>query len=279
MNCNLTLKKSYCFNNLYIPTVYSQCFTYEEQVYWLFLKLCELQEELNQVDIENIKSLISQAISELKNYVDEQDSQINDLINSQNQELKKYTDDKIEELYNTLIAYISKQVNFLLEYIENANTSLYNKIENELIEIRKLIDDIATNGIKVYNPTNGSKENLQKVINDLYGFLRYFGLTALEYDSLGLTAENYDEKNITARQYDLYARLLLGYTPFLYMISPFTGKYTLITDVINQLANFHKENPITAQEYDDLGLTAQNYDEKLITAYNYDFTAKSILMP
>lgn len=62
------------------------------------------------------------------------------------------------------------------------------------------------------------------------------------------------------------------------MISPFTGKYTLISDVINQLANFHKENPITAQEYDDLELTAQNYDEKLITAYNYDFTAKSILM-
>ena len=29
MNCNLTLKKSYNFNNLYIPTVYSQCFTYE----------------------------------------------------------------------------------------------------------------------------------------------------------------------------------------------------------------------------------------------------------
>lgn len=279
MDCNLTLKKSYCFNNLYIPTVYSQCFTYEEQVFWLFLKLCELQEELNQVDIENIKSLISQAISELKNYVDKQDSKINDLINSQNEELKKYTDDKIQELYNSLISYISEQVNFLLEYIENSNTSLYNKIENELIEIRKLIDDIATNGIKVYNPTNGSKENLQKVINDLYGFLRYFGLTALEYDSLGLTAKQYDNKNLTARQYDLYARLLLGYTPFLYMISPFTGKYTLIIDVINQLANFHKENPITAQEYDDLELTAENYDEKLITAYNYDFTGKSILMP
>lgn len=279
MNCDLILKKSYCFNNLYIPTVYSQCFTYEEQVYWLFFKLCEIQEELNQVDIENIKLLISQAISDLKNYVDEQDSQINNLINSQSEELKNYTDNKIAELNNSLISYISEQVNFLLKYIENSNTSLYNKIENELIEIRKQIEDIATNGIKVYNPTNGSKENLQKVINDLYGFLRYFGLTALEYDTLGITAEQYDSKNITARQYDLYARLLLGYTPFLYMISPFTGKYTLITDVINQLANFHKQNPITAQEYDNLNLTAQNYDEKLITAYNYDFTGKSILMP
>lgn len=230
-------------------------------------------------EISKLQTYINNKNKDIYKYIDDNDNELKVLITKNLTNAKLYTDSEIAKLNSQLIIYIDNKIQNIKDYIDNQDTILRLYIDEQIEKIQKEIDEIATKGIKVYNPVTGKYDYLQSTVDDLYSYLRYYGLTALEYDSLGLTAEEYDNKNLTARTYDLYARYYLGYDPRFYMISPFTGEYTLITDVIIQLANLHKQNPITATEYDSLSLTAQNYDDKDITAYNYDFTGKSILMP
>jgi len=262
-----------------------------------YKKLCQLagivlyiENYLKDLNFDTFTDYVDEQIKQLQSYIDNKDDAIYQYIDTNDNELKVlitknltnaklYTDQEIAKINSTLIEYIDNKITNIKEYLDNQDSLLKIYIDSEIQKIQEEIDDIAKNGIKVYNPVTGKYDYLQSTVDDLYGYLRYYGLTALEYDSLGLTAEEYDNKNLTARTYDLYARYYLGHDPRFYMISPFTGEYTLITNVITQLANLHKQNPITATEYDSLNLTSQNYDDKDITAYNYDFTGKSILIP
>lgn len=63
-----------------------------------------------------------------------------------------------------------------------------------------------------------------------------------------------------------------------YMYSPFTGEYVPLATVIGELAAFHLENALTAEEYDALALNASVYDAKDLTAIQYDASGK-ILLP
>lgn len=63
-----------------------------------------------------------------------------------------------------------------------------------------------------------------------------------------------------------------------YMYSPFTGEYVPLATVIGELATFHLENALTAEEYDALALDASVYDGKELTAIQYDASGK-ILLP
>ena len=60
------------------------------------------------------------------------------------------------------------------------------------------------------------------------------------------------------------------------MVSPFTGQYTKVKNVVMDLAHFHMDG-LSAKEYDDLELEAEEYDDKLITAFDYDWFGKDIL--
>lgn len=123
---------------------------------------------------------------------------------------------------------------------------------------------------------HGKIDNVQNVVYNLYSYLRYFGITALEFDSLGLTAKEFDNKQLTARNFDLYGKneLLVDFNHNMY--SPFTGEITPLSVIINQLANFHKV-PITAQEFDNLELTSKEFDDKNLTAYQFDWEGKTLL--
>ena len=147
------------------------------------------------------------------------------------------------------------------------------------IEVNKLIayiDEHVTKLDRLYvvNPITGVYENIQDVLNEICdSLLSGFGITAKEYDSLGLTALQYDQKVITAIQYSSRGYLIFYKELIARMRSPFTGEMDRYDNVINSLANLHKEY-FTAKEYDALLLTAQAYDDYLITAYEYDWNGK-----
>lgn len=71
------------------------------------------------------------------------------------------------------------------------------------------IDQIAIGQINLYDPTTGTINNLQTVINNMYGATRDEALTATEYDGLELTATTYDGEELTAFNYDRYGKTLL----------------------------------------------------------------------
>ena len=52
--------------------------------------------------------------------------------------------------------------------------------------------------------------NLQTVIDNIYGTSREEALTATEYDALNLTATAYDAYELTAFNYDRYGKTLLA---------------------------------------------------------------------
>lgn len=62
-----------------------------------------------------------------------------------------------------------------------------------------------------------------------------------------------------------------------YMVDPVTGQLLPIDQVINNMYDAIRPAPLTAGEYDALGLTAAEFDAFQITARNYDMYGKNIL--
>lgn len=71
------------------------------------------------------------------------------------------------------------------------------------------IQEVSLGQITLYDPTTGTMNNLQVVIDNIYSASREEALTATEYDSLELTATNYDGEELTAFNYDRYGKTLL----------------------------------------------------------------------
>lgn len=62
------------------------------------------------------------------------------------------------------------------------------------------------------------------------------------------------------------------------IIDPITGQPEDIQTVINDIFDYMRPAPITAQQYDELGLTAEDYEAYGLTAYQYDmFAAQELL--
>ena len=183
---------------------------------------------------------------------------------------------QVEAEITALRILINQEIVRLNETLEVNNEYIREYVEDRL---NQFIDEFPTmiNLVPVYNPVRGEMTSLQQAINDLYDVARVYGLTAGQYDSLGLTAEEYDNYDLTAMEYDQYGYIKLGYPDEnYYMISPFTGQFTKVKNVVMDLAHFHMVG-LTAQEYDDLELEAEEYDDKEITAFDYDWFGKDIL--
>lgn len=235
-----------------------------------------IQKYLKELDFGQYKEYVDQQIANLKNYVDSQDVLIRNYINKQIEIVKNYTDEEIAKLNLNLIQYINKKIQDIKQYSDAQDLLLKNYIDEEVVKIQKEIEEISIKGIKVYNPTTGKYDFLQNTINDLYTYLRYYGITANDFDTLGLTAQIFDNKLITAREFDLYSKQILTINWCCKMYSPLTGEIEPISQVVNELASLHK-NELTAQEFDNLDLTAQAFDDTNISAYNFDWNGKNIL--
>ena len=185
--------------------------------------------------------------------------------------LKRSVEMEIVQLKNEINRAIINLNNQLLAN----NEYIYAYVENRLDEFIDSFPELIN--LPVYNPVRGSITGLQTAINDLYEVSCVNGLTAFQYDSLGLTAKEYDDYNLTALEFDTKGYILLGYPDEnWYMISPFTGQYVKVKDVVMDLAHFHMTG-LTATEYDALDLEAEEYDDKNITAFDFDWFGKDIL--
>lgn len=235
-----------------------------------------IQDYLQDLDFDQYKEYVDQQITNLKIYVDSQDANIRNYVDQQVQQAKNYTDEEIAKLNLSLLQYINTQIQNLKEYSDAQDVLLKNYIDEEVVKLYKEIEEIAIKGIRVYNPTTGQYDYLQNTINDLYTYLRYYGITANEFDTLALTSEELDNKLITARDFDLYAKQILMINWCCKMYSPVTGEIEPISKVVNDLASLHKTE-ITAQEFDNLDLTAQAFDDKNISAYDFDWQGKVLL--
>lgn len=249
-----------------LTAVENEIYTFEAQITAAFNQLetdlkTEMEKALSdtiaEVDatIAQLRQDVAFAIASFENRFLELETQIkNELA-----EVKAQVARAIIELQNILQA----NNQFIFEYVEN--------------RLQRFIDDLPEIlTVQVYNPYRGEVTDIQIAINDLYSIACIWGLTAAQYDSLGLTAAEYDALEITAAEYDTLGYKLLYKDPNYHMLSPFTGEYVHVQDVIMDLAHLHMGG-VTAAYYDGLELTATEYDEKELTAFQYDWFADELL--
>lgn len=86
---------------------------------------------------------------------------------------------------------------------EILETDVY--VENTFNTLRGLINDLAY----MTDPTTGTINPLQTIINNIYNVIRPAAITAGDYDAKQLTAGAYDILGLTAFDYDFYAYNLL----------------------------------------------------------------------
>ena len=233
-----------------------QAQAFAEQTAKLDLAIQQMKDEVNE-EIVKLRRDVADAIADFQT----QFNQLKASVEAEITQLRILINQEIVRLNETL--EVNNQ--YIRQYVEDRLDQFINDFPNMI------------NLVPVYNPVRGTMTSLQQAINDLYDVARVYGLTAEQYDSLGLTAQEYDNYELTAMEYDQFGYIKLGYPDEnWYMISPFTGQYTKVKNVVMDLAHFHMDG-LTAEEYDLLELEAEEYDDKLITAFDYDWFGKDIL--
>lgn len=262
-----------------IPSVYSNKQSYYECLCYIGYKVNECIDAINGFT-DAYKQYTDEKVAELKTYVDNLNTDIYNHIaevekNIRNDMDKKDAelDKKIDDVQNDLIERVNR-LNVLI-YQLNGETRDY--IDTSIAKLYDYINDYVPSNMQVLNPVKGYYTSLNQALGDMYDNLRYNALTCNEFDSLNLTCTEFDNLLLSCTEFDLYGAKRFRVDSNLYMHSPFTGKYVFYQDVINQLAELHFNNPITASEFDALLLTVTAFEAKALSAYTFDSNAKTAL--
>ena len=278
---------------LVLPAVYDDVLSYEEWLSKVIYQLNELQKYVDD-QLSDVEALVQADIdklsAELKQYIDNSINAINIAIDSLNERvdaldhkiddetarLIRYIDAKAREIEDKLIALEVRVEGKIYEFFLLNKRYADDKYNRERLERRadiKLINDrldaLQKEFPLVYCPAVGRYETVQEAIVDVWDSLRYFGLTAADYDSFEFTAEAYANLILTAFEYDVYGAFILK-DHLREMFNPFTGKNENVRDVVTYIANMLKWNGKTASEYDGYEYTASEFDDSTYTAYPQD---------
>lgn len=292
-----------------LPSYYSECESYEEQLQWLLNQLQTLQADVDNLKkdtnaytdeaikklfdllsqrISNLTDYVNGEIAELKIYVDNENKKVSDkvdgmkvYVNEQTANTKKYVDSEILKIRETLSVLENRlhleivngderTKSFARIYTEQSRIELLEKIN--ALSIR--VDNITKEFPLVYNPTQGKQTDLQKTINDLYLYLRVHGITCFVFDSLQITVEEFDAMKILVRNFDIRGSEIFETWEKEMAFSPWTGKKITLKELCYQIAEKINMNYKTAKEYDDREVTASNYDGANTTAYDFDWTKR-----
>lgn len=148
-------------------------------------------------------------------------------LNSNTAFIEEYSG-KIEEIEKEIAALRNEMTEFE-EQINADITTRFNAIKVELQSaiattliqanaytdatasvLRQEIQNVSLGQITLFDPTTGTMNNLQTVIDNIYNTSREEALSATEYDALQLTATAYDAYQLTAFNYDRYGKTLLA---------------------------------------------------------------------
>lgn len=147
-------------------------------------------------------------------------------LNSNTEFIEEYNG-KIEEIEAEILALRTEMTEFENQVNADINNRFYQiKIELQsaiataLLQanaytdataatLRDEIQAVSLGQITLYDPTTGTTNNLQTVIDNIYNTSREEAITAGEYDGLELMASTYDGYEISAFNYDRYGKTIL----------------------------------------------------------------------
>ena len=266
-----------------VDTLNSWMATHKEEYQEAITRLEAVENEIATFEAEieaqfaQLQAEIEKALDDTKTQIDAEMAQlqadVNAAIASFENQFKELETSILNEVAQ-LKADVRREIAELYNVMQSNNTYVFTYVENRLEEFIDSLPEILT--VMVYNPYRGEVTDIQTAINDLYDMAAIWGLTATQYDSLGLTASDYDALGLTAREYDTLGYKLLYKDPDVWMISPFTGEYVRVQDVVTRLAGFHMDG-LTAEAYDNKELTAEAYDNLELSAFDYDWFTNTLI--
>lgn len=250
-----------------------------------------LQDYINQLNqlVSEVHSLESRVDATLQSY----DERLNQEIANINQQfvyltnnLNQYLASEIARIDNEIAADRAEMRNEFLRIdrqLREALAMIDGRFEAFKREINYLLQDFLDKlpeSFYVVSPFTGQLITVQEAVNELYeNGTRFRAITAGEFDSLGLTAQEFDDLELTAWEFDMYG---LDYLPVRdpkhHMYSPFTGVWSTLQTVINEIIDFSdRAHSITAGDFDAAELTAGEFDALDMYAYTFDFNAADII--
>lgn len=282
-----------------LPLVYDDWLTEYEGLCKVSYKLNEVitlvnsfQDDFKQYTDQQIEILrqeltakLNEAVTELNNTMRNLELKVNQQLANNEAKMKALEDyvngaisdnqiwisNKIAQLEQK----ITDQINYLKQYVDSQDELLKGYIDSEIQRVIDMIPEITS--VMVVNPITGKLEPIQDALDYLTWVFKYHAYKALEYDNEQFTADYYDNAGLTAWEYDVYGKKILHVDMRFHMRSPITGEIVCYKDVINWLIAQHRENGLTATEYDGLSLDASVYDGKNLSAFDYDFNGKTLL--
>ena len=280
---NWYVKPLSCYVSKVLPATYDATLSYYECLAKLTYKLNETIKNLNDLE-ENLPTYVKQAIDAAlggwEEKMQQQFAEQNAKLQAMQEQIDaqdKHIDQKLGEFkaeldaaIREMEAVVNQQLSAMWAILTSGLASNRAYTDAQIAKLRSEFPDLSN--VFVISPVDGRLVPIQVALDDMYDVLRYGALTAGQYGALQLTAKEYDDKNLTAFRYDMYG--LVELWPYLNphkMHSVTTGELIIIGPAVYQLADYVRENGITAQAYDNLQLTAEGYDAKQVTSYNYDW--------
>lgn len=179
--------------------------------------------------------------------------------------------DYLQEEFAKIEVMTEEQISMMIqEAILENNREMYDYLIELKAQITSEYQTYTNNQIAILKAyTDDQVVILNRNINDLKV---YTDNQDVYYDNL---AQAYaDHAVVEANAYT--DEKVVNYT---YMISPITGEYEDVRNVIDEMITyFHSDNSLTAAEYDALDLTAAAYDAYDLSAFDYDFNGKILLV-
>ena len=175
-------------------------------------------------------------------YLIEQYKHLTDLYEDLKEQSTEYVDEQIRLVLEQLVQDIVRVTEVLKEYSDEQNNILKEDLVQKINQVNNRITQInfeLTN--KINSDVASANQHTDSQIADLKTYV--------------------DNQFIDLR-----------------VLNPVTGNASTIQQALDSLFELHRDNALTANEYDALTLTATAYDAYQITAFEYDTNGKILLI-
>lgn len=237
----------------------------------------ELQELYDTVP-DVIQAAINNEIAKMQATLEAELAKINDALDSQlaqvNALLKSYTAE-FEVIKNTVLEmeqHVADVKALAVTMYINGKIYTDSQIESVMRYIDYTIANLSKKFPLILDPSDGKLEDVQTVIDHIYHKFSP-GIRVEDFDALQIKVQDFDAMMIPVKEFDENAPDIFQHRRYAYMISPFTGEYVPISEVVNMLYDLHRHG-VTVADFDEAQIPVELFDNKMIEVVTYGTTSE-----
>ena len=268
-----------------LPAVYDDSLSYYETVCKIADALDKCIDYLDYLDKEIITwDELNPKLDALQGQIDKINATLRALksdigtLYSEIERLDERITDELQEMREWVLTQIELKLAalemYLKAYADEGDKHVLVLMRTEIDKIYRVIDQIPKMEQELFNPTKGCLDDASGTVGDVYEFLRYLGMTALELQVLCKTAAELDSETETARWEDTASRLLHDYCLWKNSFDPTTGSIrqdqNVMLSLFQMLGNGHRVSAFETAGRSATALDALSCSALSIGLYGYE---------